>query len=490
MAFDDTWRWDGIDWHPTTPSTKPPAGPAALAWDGIGHRIIAVASEDGVASTWGWDGTAWTELVANTPHVSLYEVATIDDGSLVMVAQSDTGPKTYRWSGFTWSAMATNTTPATLGQAIAFDPERKRLVMFGDALAELDPSTGTWSTPRPDLAIHPPVPPPPSGVLPSGTYVPWTGTWLLFGAGAMKNETWEWDGVAWRQRFPSTTPGTRNGHALVATKDRVLMFGGQGTGALDDLWEWTGSNWQSLFAAERPEARSGHGMVYDRARDRVIVFGGFSTAGTAYSDTWEWKAGAWTRLSPVHSPPARAFAGMAYHAARDRIVLFGGEATSFNTVEPSTWEFDGSDWIDRGQPVSPGARSRMTVAYHEARDTVIAFSGYLGNDEMWEWNGDVWRKILVTTNAPARRNGAAIYDPVSTRILLFGGVQAMASFEETWAFEFASASTHVETCFDLDEDNDGLSGCDDPDCAARCSVCGDATCSPLENRFLCPNDCR
>ena len=56
---------------------------------------------------------------------------------------------------------------------------------------------------------------------------------------------------------------------------------------------------------------------------------------------------------------------------------------------------------------------------------------------------------------------------------------------------------------DLDDDGDGLAGCDDPDCWSRCTPtclpgaicddalphCGDGACGAREDYALCPTDC-
>ena len=75
-------------------------------------------------------------------------------------------------------------------------------------------------------------------------------------------------------------------------------------------------------------------MGYDSARQRVVLFGGWSQG--ALADTWEWDGKNWTQLKPTASPSARGGHAIAYDCHRQRTVLFGGTA---RTILPAaTWE--------------------------------------------------------------------------------------------------------------------------------------------------------
>jgi hypothetical protein len=41
----------------------------------------------------------------------------------------------------------------------------------------------------------------------------------------------------------------------------------------------------------------------------------------------------------------------------------------------------------------------------------------------------------------------------------------------------------------IDDDNDGLTDCSDPDCAGTCPSCGNGTCEAGETHETCPGDC-
>ena len=64
-----------------------------------------------------------------------------------------------------------------------------------------------------------------------------------------------------------------------------------------------GTNWRDISAASptRPSGRYNHAMAYDRARAKVVLFGGLGGG----SDTWELDGDQWTQMAPNTSPPAR-----------------------------------------------------------------------------------------------------------------------------------------------------------------------------------------
>ena len=58
---------------------------------------------------------------------------------------------------------------------------------------------------------------------------------------------------------------------------RTVLFGGQDPSTfanLADTWEWDGTNWSQATPATHPPSMWSFGMTYDRARQRVVVFGG------------------------------------------------------------------------------------------------------------------------------------------------------------------------------------------------------------------------
>jgi len=243
---------------------------------------------------------------------------------------------------------------------------------------------------------------------------------------------------------PAPVLGVRNAHGLAFDPDRgrVLLFGGADEGrVLGDLWAWDGEIWR-LLTAEGPPPRTFPAMSYDRARGRLVLFGGnrvlFGQGGseeTSLRDMWEWDGRSWRRRE-LQTPPARAEAAMAYDSARRRLVLFGGYRGSGATRERlgDTWEFDGTAWEERQTPQRPSSRNGAAMAYDPGRGRTVLFGGSGGpSAETWEWDGETWTRIDAPT--PGRYNSAMAYDEGLTEVVRFGGWDGQARRGDTWCYD-------------------------------------------------------
>ncbi len=271
------------------------------------------------------------------------------------------------------------------------------------------------------------------------------GRVVLFGgyAGGLKDDTWEWDGQVWqRMEHQEEGPSARDDHAMAydAVRGRTVLFGGFGSALKGDAtWEWDGQVWYRIeHQSEGPPARKEHAMAYDAARERIVLFGGYG--GGLKGDTWEWDGHVWHRIEPRgERPSARRDHAMAYDAARDRVVLFGGSDGEDDVFWHDTWEWDGRVWHrmeHRNQ--GPSARKKHAMAYDAARQRVVLFGGYDGNDrfdDTWEWDGQTWHRIPHQNPEPsARAFHAMAYDAVHKRVVLFGGSNGRR-LGDTWVWD-------------------------------------------------------
>jgi len=249
-----------------------------------------------------------------------------------------------------------------------------------------------------------------------------------------------------------TPPSARSGQSAICdpVRDRVVMFGGiSGGAALSDAWELTLAGtpeWAPLATSGAvPPGRLGHAAIYDPVRDRMLVLGGRS--GPLYlSDVWALSLGdspAWTPLSPSGTPPsARAFHAAVYDAARDRVVVFGGIGPSGHLNDVWALSLEGLVWTQLSLASPPPARQASAAIYDPVADRVVVFGGYDGNtlfDDAWALSlaSTAWSKLLPGGTVPTSRTGSsAIYDPLSDRMLVFGGRTLAGSSNETWGLHF------------------------------------------------------
>ena len=352
-----TWEWDGSLW-----TARPDAGLAgrdnqALTYDsGRGVTVLFggrahsnVAKVHPVGDTWEWDGDTWSQRQSSMPTLASPHTAVFDRQRNAAFLHFDGYPLpvTWQWKGDVWTVAGVGGPAWSTSAASAFDESREVAVLVGTHV------DGYWNM------------------------------WM---------STDEWDGTTWTER---TTSGLspREGHAVTYDSLRrlTLVFGGSsqpyyGLGDLADLWSWDGSEWVVL-STSGPPWRALAAMSYDRARDRVVVFGGEGTDGLALGDTWEWDGSNWS-LRGIDGPPPRCQHAMIYDEERSVTVLFGGFDASWQTLD-DTWEWDGMRW-SQVHTTSPGARGGHTMVYNAAAQCVELFGGSWepSANHAWElrWN--------------------------------------------------------------------------------------------------------
>lgn len=305
-------------WTQLAPAASPAArSSASMTYDASSGTVIlfggTIAGPCCLNDTWSWNGSAWTQLLANGASGSpsaRYEASMAYDATTSTVllfggccdATGSYNNDTWGWTGSAWSQLVspgcTNACPNSpalrLGASMAYDAA--------------------------------------------------TNTVLLFGGGddsGLLDDTWSWDGSTWTQLTPATSPTARYGPSMAydAATGTVLLFSGENGGTVyNDTWSWGGSTWTQLVPTTSPPARYSASMVYDQAAGAIVLFGGVSTTSvfSPLSDTWSWNGMTWSQLSPPTQPPARKEGSMAYNEATTTVLLFGGYG---NGALGDTWSW-------------------------------------------------------------------------------------------------------------------------------------------------------
>jgi hypothetical protein len=210
----------------------------------------------------------------------------------------------------------------------------------------------------------------------------------------------------WTQLFPAgTPPAARYGHSAVydAVRDRMLVFGGMAGSVRNDVWSlsFSGSPTWTLLTptGTPPAARCLHDAVLDPARDRMLVFGGAGTADR--NDVWALTLSgtpAWTVLAPTGTPPAaRDQASAVLDPVRDRMVVFGGFSSTGMAVKDwnDTWALSLSGapaWSALAPSgVAPAPRCGHSAILDPLRDRMVVFGGD-GRNDVWAMN---WGSVLA-----------------------------------------------------------------------------------------------
>jgi galactose oxidase-like protein len=421
----------GASWTLLTPLGAPPAARAdfAMIHDPVGDRVLVFGGFDGVSPPSLRRSDLWQLSLAGTPQ---------------------------------WTQLAPGAGPsARSGHRAAYDPVRKRMIVFGGydvtflndtwALSLDGPLAWTSLAPlgsRPGVRVEHTVIYDPIGdrlviyggyddpnnthlladawALPLGPLAPWT---LVLGGG---EQIW--------------------GHVAIMDPVRreMLVFGGFDYDLGYSNYSFTLDLFGTPQWLEHPPAGATPlttpSAVYDPARKRMVVFGG---ARSEFSnDVWVLNLGAspsWFQMFPTGTlPPPRRLHGAAYDQPGDRMIVFGGfDGTNRN--DAWSLQFAGATdaaWtqILPAGPLPPG-RSDFAMVLDPVARRLVVFGGYDGVSPPAGRRGDLWTldlngppawTQLILPGAPTARSGQrGIYDPVRNRMVVFGGYD-VAMLNDVW----------------------------------------------------------
>src|SRR5262245_2621652 len=198
----------------------------------------------------------------------------------------------------------------------------------------------------------------------------------------------EWDGTKWHPRAPLDPGGARQGWAMTfdRARGRVVVFGGtQNSQLLNDVAEYDGVGWTTKAPLVRPTPRFSAALAFDLARGTVLMAGGVAMQGasrSALNDTWRWDGQQW---SPLGTAPTLDVSAMASHPSTGTVVMLGFAASS---LLMQTWTFDGAVWTQRQPLHTPPTANNYRMATDLANDRVLLLAG--GSLPVWQWDGLDW----------------------------------------------------------------------------------------------------
>jgi hypothetical protein len=204
---DALWELDArLAWrrHPVTGDAPGPRHHHAMAFDAARRRLVLYggfdASDGWPTDTWEWDRTRWTRLLTpDGPGDRAHHAMTFDAarGQVVLrggTQRDKTMPTdTWSWGGRRWERVAEDGPGPGDGYRLAYDPARRVTVLFGGDTVTWDGHAWTRRTP--------------TGVTPAARVVhalatdPKRERVVLYGGSVRGSDnladTWEWDGMEW-----------------------------------------------------------------------------------------------------------------------------------------------------------------------------------------------------------------------------------------------------------------------------------------------------
>lgn len=235
------------------------------------------SSGDHLAETWICSARGWRLVDASGPTPRSSPLVSISESRALLFGgyDGDRLSDTWLFTGDSWTQVGGSGPPARSAHAMAYDPRRGVVVLFGGA-----------------------------------------------GSTGLLGDTWEFDATGW-SRIDASGPAARRNHAMGFDPEsgRVVLFGGSdGVRRLGDTWLWNGVAWEEAPAPGGvlgPHPRDHHSMA--SGGDGLFLFGGWS--GEYLGDLWRWVGGTWALVDDGGVGRAGR---PAFVAHQERLLLFGG----------------------------------------------------------------------------------------------------------------------------------------------------------------------
>lgn len=263
----EVWAWNGTAWSQRPGfgyvpvqsfGTEVAADPFAVDIQLFGPTSSSPVPGN-IDELWTFDGATWTWTLTATggppgrqdPLFWRMQGASYVLGGWVGQALTN---DLWRWDGLTWTQLSpAGASPSPRSRAsCAVDLLRDRVVIFGG-------QDGTISS----------------------------------------NQTWVFDGVAWSQSLAGLPPPKRYWSAMAydPLRDVVVLYGGiggpSGSTPLSDTWEWDGVVWRQIATGLSPP-RGGR-MTYDFTSQRILHF--VPDGGSRDYEIWSFDGATWTQVN-------------------------------------------------------------------------------------------------------------------------------------------------------------------------------------------------
>jgi hypothetical protein len=144
--------------------------------------------------------------------------------------------------------------------------------------------------------------------------------------------------------------------------------------------------WSELtITGQVPAPRDGATGVYDKARQRLVVFGGRGADKKELADLWSLSLplpgkgqAKWTKLQPTGpAPSARTNAHVLLDAANDRLLLYGGSTSTGLAGDLYALDLDVTPPVwHKLCPLGAGPGARLQMGFVPTPQGLVAFGGF------------------------------------------------------------------------------------------------------------------
>jgi len=257
----DFWEFDGKNWKLIGTDTVPvPRSGHSMIYDSIKNRLLVFGGKDEngdlLRDLWSWDGTNW-KLLADygpVPRQSHRTVFNNDNGDVFLFGGSNSLGQslndTWIFSGGKWTELKSENLPdPRLQHTLAYDQERKKVVLFGGFSKD-------------------------------------KGSKTVYG------DTWEWQIEDGWKLINKNNQFARDHHAMAYdnSSKKIILFGGYNQRYLGDTSTWDGKKW-IVLTNKGPSKRAGKpALIYSAKNESLILFGGWDKTNKPLMDFWQFNS--------------------------------------------------------------------------------------------------------------------------------------------------------------------------------------------------------
>ncbi|MCD6383804.1 MAG: hypothetical protein J7L88_05025, partial [Thermoplasmata archaeon] len=206
-------------------------------------------------------------------------------------------------------------------------------------------------------------------------------------------------------------------------------------------WNLSSMEWEVVYNRsdnEGPHYRYHSGWVYDDARGKIYMYGGYYSYGyrpthyVDYADLWEYDiaTNTWTLLFENSAPGKRYDLMFILDKDTNTLYVYGGKYHSNGDVMYRTtmWELNLNMriWKKVSHHNGPNGLAGMSYVYVREKKGVyvfggVNFTGYL--DYFWFFHIPTanWSRIYGVSHPSIKEGAGMIYDPLTEEIYMYGG---------------------------------------------------------------------
>ena len=447
--YGDTWRFVGERWVRLYPENAPsPRYATSMTYDSARRQILlfgGAAGDEVFGDTWAFRSGNWTRIetatapparrLAGLAYDPVRDKTVMFGGGLVESRLFDT----WEFDGTDWNLVAADG-PKVEFPSLVYDAARDEILMLGTTGSEVVMyryEEGTW------VRIEPETLPPCAGQS-TMVFREWDGTVLSYGGSCpvsgVSNDTWIWDGTDWTEMELQRSAGSIFGYGMAhdQSRNQTIIYGGFGFEESQSTYRLTDERWAAIGTTGFPGPRTQFVLQPALSDDHLLFFGG-QDALDFFADFWRLKDLEWERELVEGTPTVCASPVAARDPQRNRLVILCSSSR--------TYEFDGEKLELKESKDNPKSRLFSMMHWDPVSRRVIMYGGiddfgsYL--NETWAWDGSQWKKLDLKRDQrpPARMLATTFVDPTSNRIVLAGGLgypdlnSDFERYEDQWQFD-------------------------------------------------------